>query len=74
MADYPGAVEYRLGDLVVYRDFYIDFLLKIDLLIDEKTIGYRGANRHSMYFEGAADKETIRIATKAEIKAKKRLP
>ena len=26
--------EFKLGDLVVYKDFHIDFLLKIDLLID----------------------------------------
>lgn len=58
--------EFKLGDLVVYKDFHIDFLLKIDLLIDSATVGYRGAKRSHMFFQGCADIELIRHATKEE--------
>jgi len=60
------APEFKLGDLVVYQDFHIDFLLKIDLLIDSATVGYRGAKRSHMFFQGYADIESIRHATKEE--------
>ncbi|WP_336916694.1 hypothetical protein [Acinetobacter modestus] len=61
-------MSYQLGDIVVYRDFYIDELLKVDLIIDENTVGYRGAKRHFMYFQGCANINTLRLAEKAEIK------
>ncbi len=69
----PDTVQYVLGDLVVYRDFYIEFLLKIDMIIDEKTVGYRGASRQYMGFLGCTEIKEIRHATKAERKAKRRL-
>ena len=58
--------EFKLGDLVVHKDSLINLLLKIDLLIDDKTIGYRGAKRSHMFFQGYADIELIRHATKEE--------
>jgi len=66
-------MSYKLGDLVVYKDFYIDELLKVDLIIDENTVGYRGAKRHFMYFEGCAHFNTLRPAEKAEIKLGRRI-
>ena len=64
--------EFKLGDLVVYKDFHIDFLLKIDLLIDSATVGYRGAKRSHMFFQGYADIESIRHATKKERRTSER--
>ncbi|MGR0306546.1 hypothetical protein [Acinetobacter beijerinckii] len=66
-------MTYQLGTIVVYRDFYIDELLKVDLIIDENTVGYRGAKRHFMYFQGCANINTLRPAEKAEIKLGRRI-
>ncbi|WP_343620841.1 hypothetical protein [Acinetobacter proteolyticus] len=60
--------QFSIGDLVVYRDFYITELLKIDLIIDDKTVGYRGAKRRFMNFEGCSHTDELRLAEKDEIK------
>lgn len=59
---------FKIGDLIVYKEFYIKNLLKIDLIIDDKTVGYRGAKRDFMGFEGCTDIKEVRPASKLEIK------
>lgn len=66
--------DFKLGDLVVYNDFHIDFLLKIDIERHDKDLfGYKGAKREYMNFYGCANEYDIRLATKQEIKAGRRL-
>lgn len=60
--------SYKIGDLIVYKDFYIKNLLKIDMIIDDKVVGYRGAKRDFMGFDGCADIKDVRLASKSEIK------
>lgn len=68
--------DFQVGDLIVYKDFYIDFLLKVDLVFEkgEYIVGFRGAKRTDMWFEGISAKDQVRLATKEEIKVWKRLP
>lgn len=62
-------LSFNIGQFVVYRNFYINRLLKIDMIIDDKTVGYRGAKRDFMKFEGCADIEDLRVAGNDEIKS-----
>lgn len=64
-----SSYQFNIGQLIVYRNFYINRLLKIDMIIDERTVGYRGAKRDFMKFEGCADIDELRLAGKDEIKS-----
>lgn len=67
--------DLKIDDLVVYKDFHIDFLLKIDIERHDKDLfGYKGAKREYMDFYGCANEDDIRLATKQEVKAGRRLP
>lgn len=66
--------EFKLGNLVAYKDFHIDFLLKIDIERHDKDLfGYKGAKREYMNFHSCANEYDIRLATEKEIKAGRRL-
>lgn len=71
--DSPLAVDYKLGDVVVYREFYLDQLHVVDALHEDGSIGITGLNKRENWLKGFVDKGSIRFATKAEKKAKQRL-
>ena len=66
--------EFKVGDLIVYIDFYVEDLMKIDIIYEDEQLGFHGAKRSNKWFEGFTEKDTVRLATKEEIKAGRRLP
>lgn len=66
---------YKLGDVVVYRDFHLDQLHVVDLLFenDPEIVGITGLKKRDSWLRGFARKNNLRHATKAEKKAKRRL-
>ena len=66
-------VDFQIGDLIVHKDSCYDQLLKIDAIFDGGDVGYKGAKREFMSFQGFANPNEIRLATEAERAAGKRL-
>ncbi len=64
---------YEIGALVVYRSFYCDALYEVDQLFEDGSLGITCVKKRESWRNGAANPESVRLATKAEIKAKKRL-
>ncbi len=71
--DSPLTVDYKLGDVVVYREFYLDQLHVVDALHEDGSIGITGFKKREGWLKAWVDKKAIRPATKAEKKARKRL-
>lgn len=73
--DSPLTVDYKIGDVVAYRNFYLDQLHVVDELYgdDSNEVGITGLNKRENWLKGFVDKGSIRFATKAEKKAKQRL-
>jgi len=65
--------EYKLGDVVVYRTFYYEQLHVIDAIFGPGVYGITGLKKSEAWLSGSTDTETIRLASKAERKAGKRL-
>lgn len=66
---------YKIGDVVVYRSFYLDQLHVIDQLFDhdQTIVGITGLKKRESWLKGFASKKCLRHATKAEKLAKRRL-
>lgn len=71
----PPAVDFKIGDAVVYKTFYYDHLYVVDKIYDEypNDVGITGFNKRDKWLESITQKKEIRLATKAEIKARRRL-
>lgn len=67
------AVDYQLGDAVVYRTFHYDHLHVIDALFEDGLLGVTGFKKSESWLSGCTSADAIRPATKAEIRARKRL-
>lgn len=65
--------DFKVGDKVVFKDFYLSALLEIDAIFDQNDVGYKGFGRVFKGIEGFCDKGELRPATPAEIKACHRL-
>lgn len=71
--DVSLAVDYKIGDLVVYRRLYLDQIHIVDALFDDGSIGITGLKKRENWLSGCVYKESIRHITKEEKKAGKRL-
>lgn len=67
------AMDYQLGDAVVYRTFHYDHLHVIDALFEDGSLGVTGFKKSESWLSGFTSADAIRPATKAEIRARKRL-
>ncbi len=65
--------QYQIGDVVVYRRFYYEQLHVVDAIFGPGEYGITGFKKSEAWLSGSTTTDTIRLATKAERKALKRL-
>lgn len=65
---------YKLGEVVVYKNFYLDQLHVVDMFYKDGSLGITGLKKRESWLQAWIDSDLIRPATRAEKKARQRLP